>query len=65
MNRPPAAQESATGTGLRWGGGPLLAPGLGSTSGRAEELRALAVTLTRVMLLSPVMRSRRRAIIHP
>lgn len=28
MNRPPAAQESATGTGLRWGGGPLLAPGL-------------------------------------
>ena len=28
MNRPPAAPESATGTGLRWGGGPLLAPGL-------------------------------------
>lgn len=34
---------------------PLLAPGLGATSGRAEELRALAVTLTRVMLLSPIM----------
>ena len=28
MNRPPAAQESATGTGLRCGGGWLLAPGL-------------------------------------
>ena len=34
---------------------PLLAPGLGATSGRAEELRELAVMLTRVMLLSPIM----------
>src|SRR5688572_21896552 len=34
---------------------PLLAPGLGEESGREAELRALAVELTRVMLLSPVL----------
>src|SRR5262249_29241599 len=34
---------------------PLLAPGLGNSSGRALELRQLAVQLTRVMLLSPIM----------
>ena len=34
---------------------PLLAPGLGEESGRADELHALAVELTRVMLLSPLM----------
>jgi putative peptidoglycan lipid II flippase len=34
---------------------PMLAPGLGSSSGRAQELRELAVQLTRVMLLSPIM----------
>jgi putative peptidoglycan lipid II flippase len=34
---------------------PLLAPGLGEASGRESELRALAVELTRVMLLSPVL----------
>ena len=34
---------------------PLLAPGLGEASGRADELHALAVELTRVMLISPLM----------
>ena len=34
---------------------PLLAPGLGVESGREEELRALAVDLTRLMLLSPIL----------
>ncbi|RLT28328.1 MAG: murein biosynthesis integral membrane protein MurJ [Chloroflexi bacterium] len=34
---------------------PWLAPGLGNSSGRALELRQLAVNLTRVMLLSPIM----------
>ena len=34
---------------------PLLAPGLGEESGRADELHALAVELTRVMLISPLM----------
>ena len=34
---------------------PLLAPGLGEESGREDELSALAVELTRVMLLSPVL----------
>lgn len=34
---------------------PLLAPGLGAESGRQAELRTLAVQLTRVMLLSPVL----------
>ena len=33
---------------------PLLAPGLGEESGRQEELRALAVELTRMMLISPI-----------
>jgi putative peptidoglycan lipid II flippase len=34
---------------------PLLAPGLGEDSGREAELRDLAVQLTRLMLLSPLM----------
>ena len=34
---------------------PLLAPGLGEESGRELELRALAIELTRVMLISPVL----------
>ena len=34
---------------------PLLAPGLGEASGREDELRALAIELTRLMLLSPLM----------
>ena len=34
---------------------PLLAPGLGEESGRADELHALAVELTRVMLISPLL----------
>lgn len=34
---------------------PLLAPGLGADSGREAELRSLAVELTRVMLLSPIL----------
>src|SRR5437667_239749 len=34
---------------------PLLAPGLGEESGRVTELRSLAVELTRLMLLSPVL----------
>ena len=33
---------------------PLLAPGLGETTGQQEELRALAVHLTRLMLISPL-----------
>ena len=33
---------------------PLLAPGLGETSGREAELGDLAVELTRLMLLSPI-----------
>jgi putative peptidoglycan lipid II flippase len=33
---------------------PLLAPGLGETSGREAELRDLAIELTRLMLLSPI-----------
>ena len=34
---------------------PLLAPGLGEGSGQQQELRALAVELTRLMLLSPIL----------
>lgn len=34
---------------------PFLAPGLGETSGREVELEGLAVELTRLMLLSPIM----------
>ena len=34
---------------------PLLAPGLGEASGREQELRALAVELTRLMLISPLL----------
>jgi putative peptidoglycan lipid II flippase len=34
---------------------PLLAPGLGEESGREEEMQALAVELTRIMLLSPLL----------
>ena len=34
---------------------PLLAPGLGADTGREAELRSLAVELTRVMLLSPIL----------
>ena len=34
---------------------PLLAPGLGEASGREDELRALAVELTRLMLISPLL----------
>ncbi|MCY4455882.1 MAG: murein biosynthesis integral membrane protein MurJ [Chloroflexi bacterium] len=34
---------------------PLLAPGLGEEAGRADELHTLAVELTRVMLISPLM----------
>lgn len=33
---------------------PLLAPGLGEATGQQEELRALAVHLTRLMLISPL-----------
>lgn len=33
---------------------PWLAPGLGEATGRQEELRALAVSLTRLMLISPL-----------
>ncbi len=33
---------------------PWLAPGLGEATGRQEELRALAVSLTRIMLISPL-----------
>src|SRR5688500_8445899 len=34
---------------------PLLAPGLGEETARREELQALAVDLTRLMLLSPIV----------
>lgn len=34
---------------------PWLAPGLGAETGREQELRALAIDLTRWMLLSPVL----------
>lgn len=34
---------------------PALAPGLGEDTGRQAELRSLAVELTRIMLLSPVL----------
>ena len=34
---------------------PLLAPGLGEESGRQDELQALAVELTRLMLISPIL----------
>jgi putative peptidoglycan lipid II flippase len=34
---------------------PLLAPGLGEDSGRQAELQGLAVNLTRIMLISPVL----------
>ncbi len=34
---------------------PAIAPGLGEEAGRQEELRALAVRLTRVMLVSPLL----------
>ena len=33
---------------------PWLAPGLGEATGRQDELMAQAVTLTRLMLLSPL-----------
>jgi putative peptidoglycan lipid II flippase len=33
---------------------PLFAPGLGEATGRQDELRALAVDLTRLMLISPL-----------
>lgn len=34
---------------------PMLAPGLGSESGREAELQNLAVKLTRIMLISPIL----------
>ncbi len=34
---------------------PLMAPGLGEDTGQEEELRSLAVDLTRIMLLSPIL----------
>ncbi len=34
---------------------PLMAPGLGEETGRQDELHSLAVELTRIMLLSPVL----------
>ena len=34
---------------------PLIAPGLGEATGQQEELRSLAVDLTRLMMLSPVL----------
>ncbi len=34
---------------------PLFAPGLGEESGRQDELQALAVELTRLMLVSPIL----------
>jgi putative peptidoglycan lipid II flippase len=34
---------------------PLMAPGLGEETGRQDELRSLAVDLTRIMLVSPVL----------
>jgi putative peptidoglycan lipid II flippase len=34
---------------------PLTAPGLGDETGQSEELRALAVDLTRIMMISPIL----------
>lgn len=34
---------------------PLLAPGLGADTGRQQELQSLAVRLTRLMLISPIL----------
>jgi len=34
---------------------PIMAPGLGEDTGRQDELRALAVDLTRIMMLSPIL----------
>jgi putative peptidoglycan lipid II flippase len=34
---------------------PLLAPGLGEQTGQEEELQSLAIELTRIMLISPVL----------
>ncbi|MGB2695637.1 MAG: murein biosynthesis integral membrane protein MurJ [Dehalococcoidia bacterium] len=34
---------------------PLIAPGLGEGTGRQEEIRSLAVDLTRLMMLSPIL----------
>lgn len=34
---------------------PLMAPGLGEETGRQDELQSLAVELTRIMLVSPVL----------
>ncbi|MCH7511601.1 MAG: murein biosynthesis integral membrane protein MurJ [Chloroflexi bacterium] len=34
---------------------PLIAPGLGEETGQQEELRSLAVDLTRLMMLSPIL----------
>ena len=34
---------------------PAMAPGLGEDTGQQEELRSLAVNLTRIMLISPVL----------
>ena len=34
---------------------PVIAPGLGEETGRQEELRSLAVDLTRLMMLSPIL----------
>jgi len=34
---------------------PVMAPGLGEDTGRQSELRSLAVDLTRIMLLSPIL----------
>jgi len=34
---------------------PIMAPGLGEDTGRQEELRSLAVDLTRIMMLSPIL----------
>lgn len=34
---------------------PIMAPGLGSDTGQQDELRSLAVDLTRLMMLSPIL----------
>ncbi|MEX2227215.1 MAG: murein biosynthesis integral membrane protein MurJ [Dehalococcoidia bacterium] len=34
---------------------PLTAPGLGDETGQSEELRALAIDLTRIMMISPIL----------
>jgi putative peptidoglycan lipid II flippase len=34
---------------------PVMAPGLGEETGQQEELRSLAIELTRVMMLSPIL----------